>query len=117
MPNFTQALGQVNKDSVTTGYINIEALVANIDKAVQQVGPPEDAADVAQDSNCFGHPRRKRMIFTQGFSGKEWETREFLSAPEPREGLVAMLANGKPLSNEIYSHHSANRSHGRGRPI
>src|SRR5207248_6151804 len=45
----------------------------------------------------------KRMIITQGFAGKEWETRAFLSAPEPREGLVAMLTSSKPLSNEIYT--------------
>ncbi len=101
--NFTQALAQVGKDPVSIGYVNIEALVSMIDKGVQQVGPPEAQQMWPKIETALGIRGAKRAIFTQGFAGKEWETRAFLAAPEPREGLLAMLNDARPLSNEVYT--------------
>ena len=101
--NFTQALGEVSKDAVGTGYINFEALFGLIDRVVQMAAPPEAQQAWPKIEDGLGLRGLKRMIFTQGFDGPEWGTRVFVSAPEPRQGLLAMLDQAKPLSNEIYS--------------
>lgn len=101
--NFTQALGEVSKDAVGTGYINFEALFSLIDRVVQMAAPPEAQQAWPKVEQAMGLRGLKRMIFTQGFDGPEWGTRVFVSAPEPRQGLLAMLDQAKPLSSQIYA--------------
>lgn len=101
--NFTEALGEVSKDAVGTGYINFEALFSLIDRVVQMAAPPEAQQAWPKVEQAMGLRGLKRMIFTQGFDGPEWGTRVFVSAPEPRQGLLAMLDQAKPLSSQIYA--------------
>jgi hypothetical protein len=42
----------------------------------------------------------KRVIWTEGFDGKEWGTRVFVEAPAPRRGVLALLGS-QPLGDEL----------------
>jgi len=100
--DFTAALEQVSKDGVVTGYVNFEKLLALGDQAVAKVAPPDAQQMWPKVKDALGLASMKRVIFSQGFSGKEWETRAFVAAPEPRTGFIGGLFNARPLNDDIY---------------
>jgi prepilin-type processing-associated H-X9-DG protein len=100
--DFTSALGQVSKDAVVTGYINTEKALALADQIVAKHGPQEAQQLWPKVKEALGVAGVKRVIFSQGFAGKEWETRAFIAAPEPRSGFVGGFFNAKPLTDDIY---------------
>lgn len=101
--DFTAALADVSKDAVITGYIHFDKLVANLDQVVEKAAPPDAQQMWPKVKESLGLGSIKRVIWSHGFAGKDWETKLFVAAPEPRKGLLGKIISAAPLSNDIYA--------------
>ena len=86
---------------MVTGYVQFEKLVDTLNDVITKAAPPEARQMWPNLKQSLGLRSIKRIVASSGFAGKDWETRIFVAAPEPREGLLGALIGGKPLSNEI----------------
>jgi Protein of unknown function (DUF3352) len=99
-PNFTKALAQVDKDAVVTGYLDVDGLLTLAGELSKTA--PQEAQDMyPKVKDALGLEGIHQVIWTQGFDGKQWGTRAFVAAPEPRPGLLGALLAGKPISNDV----------------
>jgi len=74
--------------------------VKQVNQAVEKSGDVQASEMWPRVRDAAGLDGLKRLIFTQGFDGKDWGTQIFLDAPVPRKGLLAMLEAG-PLSDDV----------------
>jgi hypothetical protein len=80
-------------------YVDVEALLAAGNKAVDLFAPPEAQKYWPRVRDAIGLQGVKHFVWTAGFDGKDWADHLFLHVPEPRQGLFA-LADPTPLSPE-----------------
>lgn len=99
--DFVSALAQVDKHAVITGYLNIEKLLAQVEQLVPFAGQ-EAQAGWPKVRDALGLAGLKRVIWTEGFDGKDWSTRAFIAAPAPRKGMLPSLLDAPPLSDDIF---------------
>ena len=97
---FKSAITHAGKEPVVVAYVDAEALVKQVNQAVEKSGDVQASEMWPRVRDAAGLGGLKRLIFTQGFDGKDWGTQMFIDAPVPRKGLLAMLEAG-PLSDDI----------------
>jgi hypothetical protein len=97
---FKAAMAEVGKDPIAVAYVDAEGAVEQIDQAVKTFAPEEAKQKWPVVRDALGLGTLKRVVWTGGFDGKEWSTRAFVDAPEPRAGLVKALLDSRPLSDE-----------------
>ncbi|QOV88450.1 DUF3352 domain-containing protein [Humisphaera borealis] len=86
------------KNSSLMVYVDVEALTATVEQAIDLYAEAEEPrAYWPKIRDAIGLKSVKRFVWSSGFDGKEWMDHLFLSAPEPRTGLVA-LADPTPVS-------------------
>jgi prepilin-type processing-associated H-X9-DG protein len=98
---FKGALAQVDSNSVAAIYVNVEKILALIDKA--PVGGPRQQRDRAnwnKAKDVLGLKGIKTAIWTGAFDGKDWSSKAFVAAPAPRTGLVSIL-EGRPVGDDV----------------
>jgi prepilin-type processing-associated H-X9-DG protein len=96
---FTAALAQVQqKDSVIAAYVDVEAILAQVDAVIGQSPQGQKWADVR---DALGLKGVKRGIVTAGFDGKDWSSQAFVDVPAPRTGPIPGLFDAKPLTDDI----------------
>ena len=99
---FRAAMGEVNKEPVATAYVNAEGVLSLIDQAVT-VGNDQKAKQMwPKVKEALGLNGLKGLIATGGFDGKDWGVQCFISAPAPRQGLLALL-DASPVGDEVLS--------------
>ncbi|MDB5329816.1 MAG: hypothetical protein JWP03_967 [Phycisphaerales bacterium] len=99
-PEFTKALAQVDKDAVITGYVDVAGLL-NLAGELAKMAPQEAQDMYPKVKDALGLEGVHQIIWTQGFDGKQWGSRAFVAAPDPRPGLLGTLMQGKPISDEV----------------
>jgi len=97
---FKSAISRANKEPAVVFYVDAEAAVKQVNQAVEKSGDVQASEMWPRVRDAAGLDGLKRLIFTQGFDGKDWGTQIFLDAPVPRKGLLAMLEAG-PLSDDV----------------
>ena len=97
---FKQAVGQVNKEPVVIGYVDVEGLLKQVGQGVELQGGADGAANHAKVVGALGVEGLKRIVWTGGFDGADWATQCFVAAPGPRSGLLTTIDN-KPVSDEM----------------
>jgi len=97
---FKAAMAEVGKDPIAVAYVDAEGAVEQIDQVMKTFAPDEAKQKWPTVRDALGLATLKRVVWTGGFDGKEWSTRAFVEAPEPRAGLVKALLESRPLSDE-----------------
>lgn len=102
--SFRNALEKTQADPTMALYVDVERLIAEIDRAVFTFGG-NDAAGTPVDyykrvRDALGIKGIKRLMGTSGFESKMWVDRMYVEAPAPRTGIVA-VADGKPLDKQL----------------
>jgi len=99
---FKNALSRVMQEPTAVLYEDIQQFLAIANDMIKQA-PNEQAARIwPQVRDTLGLKNLKRVMVASGFEGKDWGTRAFLEAPQPRSGLFKLIG-GKPLDNDILS--------------
>lgn len=87
------------KNSSLMVYVDVEALVATVEEGIALYAEAEEPKKMwPKIRDAIGLKGVKRFVWSSGFDGKEWMDHLFLSAPEPRTGLLA-LADPAPVSD------------------
>jgi prepilin-type processing-associated H-X9-DG protein len=98
---FQQALATSGaKKPLVALYIDAEGGIEQIDSLHNQFAPPKDKQMWQNIKEALGLTGLKRIVWTGGFDGKDWSTRAFVDAPEPRAGILKALLDTRPLSDE-----------------
>ena len=97
---FTDALGNVQKDALFSGYVDGEAMLQFIDMLVNAGGKADAIKGWPKAREALGLAGLKRVVWSAGFDGADWATRAFIDAPAPRNGLLALLDN-QPLPDDL----------------
>ena len=88
---FASAMKQVDADPVYTVFFDIERLITSIDQSVAARPEKKSASEWPRVRDALGLAGLKRYVLTGAFEGKDWSTRSFIEAPEPRKGIAALL--------------------------
>ena len=97
---FKDAATQVVKDPSVAFYFNVEKILANAGKLIDQLGDPQAKEMFPKIRDGLGLGGLKQIMVAGGFDGKDWMEAGFVAAPAPRTGLLK-LGDGKPLSMEL----------------
>lgn len=97
---FRAAMAQVQKEPVAAAYVDVEAILRQVDHGVESVGPPEAKQMWPRIRDAVGIGGLKQLIWTGGFDGKDWSTQCFIAAPSPRTGILSLI-DTKPLSDDL----------------
>jgi len=98
---FKAALGHVMKDPVVALYIDYDKFLGTLTSAAK-VADPNAGDMIGKVFKDLGVDGLKRLILTSGVDGKDWGTMAFIEAPEPRSGLLTLVAS-KPMDDAILS--------------
>ena len=101
--DFAAALDKVSKNGVITCYVNVEKALANADELFRKLTKGDDLQNWNKAKDVLGLDGIKRLIWSDGFAGKDWETSVWLNVPSPRKGLLPRMIIGQPLSNDIFA--------------
>ena len=100
---FTDAMAQVSddggKDATAAFYLDFEYVVAQAEQLSLQNDMVHGIWQNVRDGT--GIAGLKRVAAANGFDGKDFGARLFISAPKPRTGLLA-LADSAPLGDGIF---------------
>jgi hypothetical protein len=99
---FQDAMSHGLSDPVVAMYMDGAALLKTTDGLVEKFAPQQSAAMWPQIRDALGLGGLKYAIGTDGFDGKNWGSRLFISAPGTRTGLFAPAAN-VPLGQDFLS--------------
>ena len=97
---FKATIARVGKEPALALYVDAEAAIKQVNQAVEKSGNAHVSETWPRVREALGLDGLKRVVFAQGFDGKDWGTQCFVEAPAPRKGLVAMLDAG-PVSDEM----------------
>jgi len=96
---FKAILPHAVKNASCMVYVDVEGFIASTEQAIElYVEDEEPKAYWPKIRDAIGLKNVKSFVWSSGFDGKDWMDHVFLSAPEPRTGLMA-LANPAPLSD------------------
>lgn len=101
-PAYKSVEAHTVKNSSFIVFVNVEELMATADQAIEFYAEDEEPRTMwPKVRDAIGLKSVKRFVWSSGFDGKEWMDHLFLSAPEPRSGLVA-LADPTPVSDAAF---------------
>jgi prepilin-type processing-associated H-X9-DG protein len=98
--SFEAAMGRMQIEPVLILYADLESGLAQVDAAVDASGDEQAGEIWPKIRAASGLAGAKRLIFVDGFDGRDWGSRGFMEAPAPRSGLLGML-DTQPLSDEL----------------
>jgi prepilin-type processing-associated H-X9-DG protein len=99
---FKGALAQLQQpESVLVLYMDVERGFDQINQAVEKSNEAKVKEIWPKARDASGLAGLKRVIFADGFDGKDWGSRGFAEAPAPRTGLLSMM-DDKPLGDELF---------------
>ena len=73
-------------------YVNVPGLLEVFDRGMQINESPEDVANWRKARDTLGLTGIKRVIWSGGFDGADWQTASWIESPTPRRGVAALLA-------------------------
>ena len=94
--HFQRALAKGHDRPVLTIYVNAQAALQIIDRAMLEARDPQAAEMWPKIADAAGITNLKQLLYTGGFDGKQWTDAAFIEAPAPRTGLLALL-DSEPL--------------------
>lgn len=89
--HFQRALAKGHDRPVLTIYINTQAVLQMVDRAMLEARDPQAAQMWPKIADAAGITNLKQVVYTGGFDGKQWTDAAFIEAPAPRTGLLALL--------------------------
>ena len=96
---FANALAQVQSDSTSILYIDLEKALALIDE-FSGVADPSGREKWMKVRDALGLNGLKRIIATTGFDGKDFASQSFIEAPAPHKGITTLL-DVQPVPDEM----------------
>lgn len=97
---FQDAMAQQVSDPVVAMYVDTPAVLQTASALIQQFAPPQAQQMWPQIRQALGLDSLKYVAGTDGFDGKNWASRVFISAPGVRQGLLASGASA-PLGQDL----------------
>jgi prepilin-type processing-associated H-X9-DG protein len=98
---FNDVMAQVHPSAVLTAYVNTAGIVKFLDTApVKGKRAQKDHENWVKVRDALHLADAKALAWTSTFDGKDWATRAFLAAPQPRAGVWAAL-DAKPVADEM----------------
>jgi prepilin-type processing-associated H-X9-DG protein len=97
---FKTTLAEVGTDPVLAAYIDAAALVKIGDDLAAGSNDPKAGENWPKLRDQLGLGGLKAIAFGSGFDGKDWGTRVFVAAPQPRSGLLGAM-DTQPLPDEL----------------
>src|SRR5439155_17187962 len=88
-PTFQKTMAQVDKDAAVTVYFDGQRLLKQIEELPS--ADPGFKENWPKIRDALGLNGLQAAAWTSGFDGKDWGSRAFIAAPEPRAGLLKML--------------------------
>lgn len=89
LPAFKHTMESLQTDSAAAIYVNIDALVQEVDQAETSESTASERAMWTRIKAATGLAGVHAFAWTGKFDHRNWVTEGFLDAPEPRSGLLA----------------------------
>jgi hypothetical protein len=98
--SFRDAMAGQVSDPVAAMYIDCTALLETANSLVQQLAPPPAQQMWPQIRDALGLDALKYVAATDGFDGRNWASRMFISAPGFKGTLLAS-SSMRPINQEL----------------
>ena len=100
--HFEGATAPLPGPHVALAYVNVDRIVNMIFEQMRQMppglagGPQPDEIEAAL--TAAGLDSLQTVAWSASFDGPRWRTDAFIQAPAPRQGLIAWLIDGEPIT-------------------